>query len=64
MAALSRLQGYRFTKNDDGPSRFTVLRNEHEEEAELWRGKLQAFHNLYGFLSQVIPSQDSDLKRL
>ena len=35
-----------------------------EDEAELWRGKLQAFRNLYGFLSQVIPYQDSDLERL
>ena len=31
---------------------------------ELWRGKVQAFRNLYGFLSQVIPYQDSDLERL
>ena len=37
---------------------------ENEEEAELWRGKLLAFRNLYGFLSQVIPYQDSDLERL
>ena len=35
-----------------------------ENEAELWRGKLQAFRNLYGFLSQVIPYQDSDLEKL
>jgi type I restriction enzyme, R subunit len=49
---------------DPGVSRFTVLQNEHEEEAELWRGKVQAFRNLYGFLSQVIPYQDSDLERL
>jgi type I restriction enzyme R subunit len=34
------------------------------DEMELWRGKLQAFLNLYGFLSQVIPYQDSDLERL
>src|SRR5690606_910753 len=27
-------------------------------------GKAQAFLNLYGFLSQVIPYQDSDLERL
>ena len=37
---------------------------EREDEAELWRGKVQAFRNLYGFLSQVIPYQDSDLERL
>src|SRR3989475_6233988 len=45
-------------------SRFTVLQQENEAEAELWRGKVQAFRNLYGFLSQVIPYQDSDLERL
>jgi type I restriction enzyme R subunit len=49
---------------DPAVSRFTVLQNEHEEEAELWRGTVQAFGNLYGFLSQVIPYQDSDLERL
>ena len=37
---------------------------EREDEAELWRGKVQAFRSLYGFLSQVIPYQDSDLERL
>ena len=37
---------------------------EREDEAELWRGKAQAFRKLYGFLSQVIPYQDSDLERL
>ena len=35
-----------------------------EEEAEAWRGKLSAFRNLYAFLSQIIPYQDSDLERL
>ena len=30
----------------------------------MWRGKAQAFRNLYGFLSQVIPYQDSDLEKL
>jgi type I restriction enzyme R subunit len=49
---------------DPAVSRFTVLQKENEEEAELWRGKVQAFRNLYGFLSQVIPYQDSDLERL
>jgi type I restriction enzyme R subunit len=33
------------------------------DEAELWRAKHQAFGNLYGFLSQVIPYQDSDLEK-
>jgi len=49
---------------DPAVSRFTVLQRESEEEAELWRGKVAAFRNLYGFLSQVIPYQDSDLERL
>src|SRR5438128_9155549 len=49
---------------DPAVSRFTVLQREREEEAELWRGKVQAFRNLYAFLSQVIPYQDSDLERL
>jgi type I restriction enzyme R subunit len=49
---------------DPAVSRFTVWQKSAEEEAELWRGKLQAFRNLYGFLSQIIPYQDSDLERL
>jgi len=49
---------------DPAVSRFTVLQEEREDEAELWRGKVQAFRNLYSFLSQIIPYQDSDLERL
>ena len=49
---------------DPAVSRFANLLKEQEEEAELWRGKVQAFRNLYGFLSQVVPYQDSDLERL
>jgi type I restriction enzyme R subunit len=49
---------------DPAVSRFEVLQREEEEDAETWRGKVQAFRNLYGFLSQVIPYQDSDLERL
>ncbi len=49
---------------DPAVSRFTVRRGENEEEAENWRGKVHAFLNLYGFLSQVIPYQDSDLEKL
>jgi len=49
---------------DPAVSRFKVRQEESPDEAELWRGKLQAFQNLYGFLSQVIPYQDSDLERL
>jgi type I restriction enzyme R subunit len=49
---------------DQAVARFTLLQNSEEEKAELWRCKLQAFRNLYGFLSQVIPYQDSDLEKL
>jgi len=49
---------------DKASNRFKELQDENEEEAELWRGKLHAFRNLYAFLSQVIPYQDSDLERL
>jgi type I restriction enzyme, R subunit len=49
---------------DPAVSRFKVRSDDSPDEAELWRGKLQAFQNLYGFLSQVIPYQDSDLERL
>lgn len=49
---------------DPAVSRFTARQGDNEEDAELWRGKAQALLNLYGFLSQVIPYQDSDLERL
>lgn len=49
---------------DPAVDRFAALQDTDEEEAELWRGKLNAFRNLYAFLSQVIPYQDSDLERL
>jgi type I restriction enzyme R subunit len=49
---------------DPAVSRFIVRQRDDESEAEEWRGKMQAFRNLYGFLSQVIPYQDSDLERL
>lgn len=49
---------------DPAVSRFKARSEEGPDEAELWRGKLKAFQNLYGFLSQVIPYQDSDLERL
>jgi type I restriction enzyme R subunit len=49
---------------DPAVSRFKVRQKDNEEEAELWRGKVQAFLNVYGFLSQIIPYQDSDLERL
>lgn len=49
---------------DQAVARFVQLQSTEEEEAELWRGKVQAFRNLYSFLSQVIPYQDSDLEKL
>ena len=49
---------------DPAVSRFATRREEDEDEAEDWRGKVQALLNMYGFLSQVIPYQDSDLERL
>jgi type I restriction enzyme R subunit len=45
-------------------ARFQQLQGKEEEEAKLWRRKTQAFRNLYSFLSQVIPYQDSDLEKL
>lgn len=49
---------------DPAVSRFTVLLKDKEEEAELLRKKLRTFRNLYAFLSQIIPYQDSDLEKL
>lgn len=49
---------------DRAVARFAQLQGSEEEKAELWCGKLQAFRNLYSFLSQVIPYQDSDLEKL
>lgn len=49
---------------DPSVDRFRHLLVANEAEAELWRGKVLAFRNLYSFLSQIIPYQDSDLERL
>ncbi|MDZ8052200.1 MAG: type I restriction endonuclease subunit R [Aulosira sp. ZfuVER01] len=49
---------------DPAVDRFRAFLNEKPEEAQVWRKKLTAFRNLYAFLSQVIPYQDSDLERL
>ncbi len=35
-----------------------------KDEQEEFRGQLTAFRNLYAFLSQIIPYQDTDLERL
>ena len=39
------------------------FRDREEEEREEFRGQLKAYRNLYAFLSQIIPYQDSDLER-
>ncbi len=49
---------------DPPVDRFRQLLKEHLEEGELWRKNVQAYLNLYTFLSQIIPFQDSDLERL
>ena len=49
---------------DPAVDRFGALQGADPEQSELWRGKLNAFRNLYAFLSQVIPYQDSDLEKL
>lgn len=49
---------------DPAVSRFAARMQEDGEEAEVLRGKVYAFINLYSFLSQVIPYQDSDLEKL
>ena len=49
---------------DPAVDRFRVLSADEAEEAELWRSKISSFRNLYAFLSQIIPYQDSDLERL
>jgi type I restriction enzyme, R subunit len=49
---------------DPAVERFRALQTDSTEEAELWRSKLTAFRNLYAFLSQIIPYQDSDLESL
>lgn len=49
---------------DKAVDRFKNFVERNEGETELLRGKMKAFHNLYAFLSQVIPYQDSDLEKL
>lgn len=48
---------------DPAVDRFRVMQQDNEDEAELWRGRLYSFRNLYSFLSQIIPYQDSDLEK-
>ena len=40
------------------------FKDREEDEREEFRGQLKAYRNLYAFLSQIIPYQDSDLERL
>lgn len=49
---------------DPAISRFSKLLQDKEVEAEAWRKKITAFKNLYAFLSQIIPYQDSELEKL
>ncbi len=46
---------------DPAVGRFRQLSEENQDE---FRGLLNTFRNLYGFLSQVIPFQDTDLEKL
>lgn len=46
---------------DQACERFRALG---DEEKDAFRGRLASFRNLYAFLSQVIPYQDSDLEML
>lgn len=49
---------------DPAVERFRALQMGDEAQADVWRKQLAAFRNLYAFLSQIIPYQDSDLERL
>ena len=40
------------------------FQDRNEDEQEEFRGQLTAYRNLYAFLSQIIPYQDTDLERL
>lgn len=47
---------------DKAVERFKALDDEDEQEA--FKAKLVSFRNLYAFLAQIIPYQDSDLEKL
>ncbi|MBF2759622.1 MAG: type I restriction endonuclease subunit R [Ectothiorhodospiraceae bacterium AqS1] len=49
---------------DPAVMRFQTMLDQEEEEADAWRREARVFGNLYLFLSQVIPYQDSDLEKL
>ncbi len=48
---------------DPAVDRFIYFQTNDPDSATLWRNQLTAFRNLYSFLSQVIPYQDSDLEK-
>jgi type I restriction enzyme, R subunit len=48
---------------DPTVDRFVHCQTQDPDAAILWRNNLNAFRNLYAFLSQVIPYQDSDLEK-
>jgi type I restriction enzyme, R subunit len=60
-AEEARLQGRLHPYLDAAVRRFGDLDAAEQEE---FRGQLVAYRNLYSFLSQVIPYQDSDLEKL
>lgn len=49
---------------DPAVDRFRNWQKTDEGASDLWRSKISAFRNLYVFLSQIIPYQDSDLEKL
>jgi len=49
---------------DPAAERFGRLKEENDEEAEDFRAKLAGFRNLYAYLSQIIPFQDTELEKL
>jgi type I restriction enzyme, R subunit len=51
------------TTLDPAVDRFIHFQTQTPDEADLWRNNLTAFRNLYAFLSQVIPYQDTDLEK-
>ncbi|MEI8305595.1 MAG: type I restriction endonuclease [Chloroflexales bacterium] len=49
---------------DPAAERFHEFAKQQPDEAELWHKKMMDFRDLYAFLSQIMPYQDSDLERL
>lgn len=49
---------------DPVAERFRTFSKQQPDEAELWHKKMIDFRDLYTFLSQIMPYQDSDLERL